>query len=140
MSQQFSGRLFITGLTTGVTNTRSIPIGSASLNKANAMLWTHGAFGLSVTHYSAGQSWTVGVMSNLAGVTLKIAEIGIIDGLSQCIIPLVNESTNGAGHVLGSTQAASIGILQPTALTFTGTSNGVGITFGCVVSACLYRI
>lgn len=132
MGQQWAGVL---ASHAGTTQTTTVAI-SAPMNKANAFVWTHGAFGVSVTSSVAGATFGVAVWSNIAGVSIKIAEATGLMGSSAFVLPMVNESTQ---HVIGSTQAALVGILAPKTVVLTGVSAGIGITFGCVVTGVLFR-
>ena len=135
MGQQWAGVL---ASHAGATQTTTVAV-SAPMMKANAFVWTHGAFGVSVTRSVAGATFGVAVWSNIAGVSIKLAEVTGLMGLSTATLPFVNEATIGAGAVLGSTQSSAIGILAPKTVTLTGVSAGIGITFGCVVTGALFR-
>lgn len=132
MSQQFNGELVVCGPFSG-TSTFGI---TATNAYARAGLWTHAYFGVSVTSSMAGATSGVAVWGSIGGVSCKIAEVTGLMGLSRAILPQVEE---WPGFTLGSTQTRGVGILQPRSVIVTGVSTGVGITFGCVVTANLFR-
>ena len=136
MSHQYVG---VIASHAGTTITRSIGVTRSLIaSKGNDHIWTHGVFGISVTTNTAGTTWGAAVWGNLSGTSIKIAEMTGLSGVSSLILPIVNETTQGA--VLGSTQSASIGIITPRSIVLTGVSLGIGITFGCVVSASLRSV
>lgn len=123
--------------TAGITNSRTVGVSQVGpWVQGMAAMHTHGVFGYSAINYNAGQNWTIGVWGNIVGVSVKIAELGGISGLSASIIPIVNEWTQA---VLGATQTSFIGIPNPRTIVFTGSSAGIGITASFVVTANLGR-
>ena len=133
MSQQFMGVL---ASHAGTTQTTTVGITNPTY-AARAGMWTHGAFGISVTTSTAGATFGVAVWGNATGVSIKLAEITGLMGSSVFVLPQVNEVN---GVALGTTQSSQLGIVAPRSIVLTGVSAGIGLTFGCVVSAALLRI
>ncbi len=144
MFQHWEGKLLTVGNgtgTAGITATTSFGISSVGpAVMGSAALYTHGLFGYSAINYSAGQNWTIGIWGNVAGVSVKIAEYSPVTGVSAGIIPLVNEGLGtGSQTVFGTTVSSFIGIPKPRSIILTGSSAGIGISFGVVVVASLGR-
>lgn len=134
MSQTFTGTLTNTPAG-GISNTTTYGI-TYPMYSSRAAMWGYAAFGFSTTVSTAGATFGVALWSNVVGASVKIAEITGIMGMSRFPLLLVNESTQ---HVVGATQSASSGVLHPISAVFTGVSAGVGLNFGGVVTAALYR-
>lgn len=93
----------------------------------------NGVFGYSVLKADAGGGaprWDIAVRSNIAGVETDIAGTVGIGGLSKGFLPI---QAIGTGLV-GVTQYQFLGIPRPTSVVITGTSAGVGTSFGVVVT------
>ena len=123
----------------GVTATTTVGITqSLFARKGNNDLWTQGAIGISVTSIVAGTTWGVAVWGRLNGTSFKIAELANIHGVSALVMPFCNETNQ---LVLGSTQSSMFGsFLTPKTMVVSAVSAGIGITFGCVVSASLRSV
>ena len=124
---------------TGTTQTTTYSLGTSSTSaKANASMWGYATFGWKGTTSVAGSTYTVGVWGNFNGVSIKIAEVSGLMGNSMLTVPLVNEGLAPFG-AWGITQVSCIGVPHPKTLVLTAVSAGIGITFGGVLSAILFR-
>ena len=122
---QFRGVATIAGIT-ATTNNNAF---AGQQFKSNDLVYQQGFFGYSTTSVVAGQTWQLNVF-NLTGTGAKLSIAGVsgIGGVaSSGFIPVVDAN--------GTTQSAFIGIPRPDGVDVIGSSAGVGITLGVVVTA-----
>lgn len=104
---------------------------TVTLNKTNAAVFESGIFGVSVTEYTAGQTWQINVYHKFpSGQRILISESPVISSASAAIMPILNAE--------GATQSEFMGIPKPMEIDVVGNSAGVGITFSAIVSASLF--
>jgi len=122
-----------TATVSGITATVSGRTFSGLLEKTNALMFSSGIIGASVTSYSTTGApvWDIEVYTRVAGADFQIAGISSIASTASVIVPIRNAQ--------GLTQHNFIGIPRPTSVTVRAQSATLGSTFSVVVEAHLHN-
>jgi hypothetical protein len=96
----------------------------------NITVWPNGVLGYSFTRYDPTQTFWIDVISNVAGVSTRIAGVSGIATTGSGVMPMWS--------ITGTTTFNWIGIPTPVQAIMAGTSTGAGLTGVAVVTCALY--